>query len=276
MRTVVDVGLHDGSDTAYYLHRGCRVVAVDADPASIEAARARFPEPLAEGRLTLVHAGVAEREGSATFWLHPRRPAWNSFSREIASREDADPRPILVPCRPFRDILAEHGPADFIKIDIEGHDLLCVRDLPRHGPPGVVSAEHNGPETFDALEAAGYREFVVLDQVCFVPLGEPYARRRARHAELRRRLGSRRLADRLRNRLEGWARLEAELDAFRRQGDWTFPDGASGPLPEELPADAWAPREEAEAALVEAQVALSRSGADPYAVWFDVVARRPA
>lgn len=30
---VIDVGMHNGDDTAYYLHRGYRVVAIEANPA---------------------------------------------------------------------------------------------------------------------------------------------------------------------------------------------------------------------------------------------------
>ena len=29
---IFDVGMNNGDDTAYYLHLGCRVVAVEADP----------------------------------------------------------------------------------------------------------------------------------------------------------------------------------------------------------------------------------------------------
>jgi hypothetical protein len=40
-----DVGMNNGDDTAYYLYKGFRVVAVEADPVLVEAARERFAEP---------------------------------------------------------------------------------------------------------------------------------------------------------------------------------------------------------------------------------------
>src|SRR5205807_8636106 len=41
-RTVFDVGMHDGADTAFYLHQGCAVLAIEADPALAAAGRRRF------------------------------------------------------------------------------------------------------------------------------------------------------------------------------------------------------------------------------------------
>jgi len=35
---IYDVGLHNGADTAYYLHRGFRVVTIDANPVLTTAA----------------------------------------------------------------------------------------------------------------------------------------------------------------------------------------------------------------------------------------------
>jgi predicted RNA methylase len=39
---VYDVGLHNGDDTAFYLHQGFRVIAIDADPRAAAAAKQRF------------------------------------------------------------------------------------------------------------------------------------------------------------------------------------------------------------------------------------------
>jgi len=38
---IYDIGLHDGDDTAYYLHKGYRVIAVDADPTMVEGMTVR-------------------------------------------------------------------------------------------------------------------------------------------------------------------------------------------------------------------------------------------
>ena len=41
-RLILDLGMNNGDDTAYYLTRGFRVVALDANPALCEGARKRF------------------------------------------------------------------------------------------------------------------------------------------------------------------------------------------------------------------------------------------
>lgn len=50
---VYDMGLYDGVDTADYLAMGFRVVAVEANPTLVEAARALFTSRLVTGRLIL-------------------------------------------------------------------------------------------------------------------------------------------------------------------------------------------------------------------------------
>ena len=39
---VFDIGMHNGDDTAYYLSRGYRVLAVEANPSLCASARERF------------------------------------------------------------------------------------------------------------------------------------------------------------------------------------------------------------------------------------------
>src|SRR5579871_6024138 len=68
---VFDVGMHRGEDTAYYLHKGYRVVAFEANPSLIEHARIRFREELESGRLTIVPGAITEgTPENATFYVH--------------------------------------------------------------------------------------------------------------------------------------------------------------------------------------------------------------
>lgn len=62
---VFDVGLHNGSDTAYYLHRGYDVVAVEANPRFCALAERRFAPEIAAGRLEIRsgHRGPCGRDG---------------------------------------------------------------------------------------------------------------------------------------------------------------------------------------------------------------------
>ena len=137
---IYDVGLLDGSDTEYYLFRGYKVVAIDANPLMIENARERFATELADGRLTLLNSGIAETSGLATFWVS-EHPPWSSFQENIASRDGVACRPISVAVRPFSAILAEYGVPYYMKIDIEGNDRLCLEALRGTRLPEYLSVE---------------------------------------------------------------------------------------------------------------------------------------
>src|ERR1043166_830477 len=78
---IYDIGVHDGDDTAYYLHRGFRVIAVDADPIMVEACRKRFAEEIRIGRLMLLNVGIGPSRETLRFWLHKRNRPWSSFHR---------------------------------------------------------------------------------------------------------------------------------------------------------------------------------------------------
>ena len=60
---IFDIGLYDGDDTAYYLHQGYRVVAVDANPYMIEGGKQRFAAEIKAGRLTLVNHAISTSGG---------------------------------------------------------------------------------------------------------------------------------------------------------------------------------------------------------------------
>ena len=85
---IYDVGLFNGDDTAYYLFRGYKVVALDANPITIERARSRFSEEIATGRLTLLNIGISEKEGLETlsgFQNNPNgAPSIERLHRETA------------------------------------------------------------------------------------------------------------------------------------------------------------------------------------------------
>src|ERR1051326_5291102 len=69
---VFDVGMNVGMDTAFYLSKGCRVIAVEANPVLCEQARHRFANALRSGQLIIEEVGVADDVGTATFYVNDR------------------------------------------------------------------------------------------------------------------------------------------------------------------------------------------------------------
>ena len=106
---VYDVGMHNGNDTAFYLHHGFRVIAIDANPWAVDAAKRRFRSELTSRRLTILNVGIAETAGTGTFWICEGVSEWSSFYQKTASRLGQKHYAIEVETRRFSDILDEHG-----------------------------------------------------------------------------------------------------------------------------------------------------------------------
>ena len=174
---IYDVGMNNGDDAAYYLHQGFRVIAIDADPRSLEAAKHRFPNELSSGQLTVLNVGIAETAGIATFWICDDFSPWNSFYQKTASRLGYKHHEIEVTTRTFGDILDEYGVPFYLKVDIEGKDLLCIEDLAGRSIPPFISVENKSQDLSETqvssvlllLHKAGYRRFKLISQSDFLP-----------------------------------------------------------------------------------------------------------
>jgi hypothetical protein len=60
---IFDVGMHKGQDTAFYLAKGFRVVAIEANLSLVRWARFRFRREIKRGQLKILNIGVGEKEG---------------------------------------------------------------------------------------------------------------------------------------------------------------------------------------------------------------------
>jgi FkbM family methyltransferase len=164
---VYDIGLHDGGDTGHYLREGCRVVAVDANPQMCSAAEANFRDYIRDGQLRIINRGVAEGNGQLEFWVCDDVSEWSSFHRRVASRNGAKHHAVVVDCIPISEIIAEFGVPDYMKIDIEGNDRICIAGLNTSTAPQYISIEMDhsrGDEDIERLLALGYRGFKVICQ----------------------------------------------------------------------------------------------------------------
>src|SRR4051794_6646259 len=71
--------MHNGDDTEYYLSKGYRVVAVEANPLLCQEAERRFASEIAAGRLSILNVAIAEEEGSAEFYVKRERAPQSSL-----------------------------------------------------------------------------------------------------------------------------------------------------------------------------------------------------
>ena len=164
---VYDIGLHDGRDTGHYLRQGCRVVAIDANPAMCAAAEAAFSDSIQTGQLTVINCGIAERKGQLEFWVCDDATEWSSFDASIASRNGSKHHSVPVECMPIMEIINQFGVPDYMKIDIEANDRICIEHLTRAIAPKFISIEadlENGEQDIQTLFRLGYRHFKVICQ----------------------------------------------------------------------------------------------------------------
>ena len=226
---VLDVGMHNGDDTAYYLARGYDVVAVEANPRLCASAEERFAREIGAGRLSVRNVGIAENSGELEFWVSDQSE-WSSFHRENATKGGAHASAIPVATIRFADLLSELPTPIYVKIDIEMNDPLCLRELGRcNSVPRYVSFEGHPGAAADIqfLARLGYRSFKCVRQNDW---REMVPRNLVWHRGMRKALV------RIRPRSQ---MIATGLQRFHYHGNavqgWRFAAGSSGPLARELP-----------------------------------------
>jgi FkbM family methyltransferase len=264
LNLILDLGLHDAEDTSYYLESGYDVVAVDANPAKCAAATQRFEAEIASGRLEVLNVGIADTGlDDLTFWVSSVSE-WSSFHRDHATKGRATATPIHVPVVSFGELLARYATPLYVKIDIEGNDSFCLREMCRGSTlPGHVSFEVSSGAAADieVLSQSGYQEFKCIRQNDWREITprnmrwQGYARKviaRVNHAY----------------RLHYRAR---RVDGRR------FVAGSSGPLPWTLPGGWWSAQQVQAVCdyLLTIDRELNAGGLSEFE-WFDIHARIPA
>ena len=166
-RVVFDLGMNNGDDSEYYLKKGYRVIAVDANPVLCERARQRFAQACAQGRLEVVHAAIWSHQTTEHFHVNLDNDHWSSLDPAWAGRENSRTRAVPVECLPISLLFARFGVPFYLKIDVEGADELVLDSLaPLPVLPPYLSLEdcRFGYRYMEKLAALGYRSFQLLDQ----------------------------------------------------------------------------------------------------------------
>lgn len=157
---IYDVGANDGADTAHYLSRGFRVVAIEANPALARRLRKRFAQ---DARVIVLNVGVGPREGVQPFYVNAKNDEWSAFDPEMGQRGGRSTT-IPVECVRFPSILAEYGVPYYLKVDIERADVHCIEALDPSDLPEFTSIEAHSLGYLATLYTLGYRRFKVVDQ----------------------------------------------------------------------------------------------------------------
>jgi FkbM family methyltransferase len=154
-----DIGAHVGNRTRALARLGCRVVAVEPQPAMAAALR------VVVGRLPgveIVEAAVSDRIGRAQLAVSERTPTvstlaadWREARRHERGFDRVDWNVSLdVETTTLDALIARFGVPVFVKLDIEGGEAAALAGLSQ--PIRTVSFEFL-PQALDAVRACGTR-----------------------------------------------------------------------------------------------------------------------
>lgn len=218
---IYDVGLHHGQDTDFYLKKGYRVVAFEADPANAAFCQLRFAAEIADGRLTIVEGAITENtssnghRGKVKFYRNADHSLWGSTSEDWAMRNEVmgtTNEIISVAAIDFTSCLEKYGIPHYLKADIVGSETICLKALLGFkNRPDYISVRSEKlvfrklEQEFDLLEELGYGRFKAVKQE--------------------------------------FERVQPQMPSTNGTRSYTFEEGASGPFGEETRGE-WKSRDE--------------------------------
>jgi len=123
-KLIIDLGMHKCEDTSFYLSKGYRVVAVDADPNLVESAKNRFSSYYKAGDFEIIQNAISGTDGEEVTFHISQKTLWNSLKSEISERESELMVKITVKTITLASIIKKFGAPHYCKIDIEGFEFL--------------------------------------------------------------------------------------------------------------------------------------------------------
>lgn len=173
---IFDVGMHQGEDTEYYLKRGFKVIAIEANPELVQDNKKIFSQEIARGDLIIVEGAIVDDQSLKTvkFYVNEDSSVWGTVVPDFAERNEqlgTRNKIVEVNAIDFKSCLRKHGIPYFMKIDIEGADLFCLKSLESFSnKPTYLSIESDKVSfeklliEIELLERLGYSSFKAVQQ----------------------------------------------------------------------------------------------------------------
>lgn len=173
---IFDFGLHHGEDSAYYLAKGYRVVAFEADPSSIEFCRRRFHTEVAGGKLRIIEGAITADPAASEvrFYVNRSKPVWSTSNASWVKRNrrwGMRVEEVVAETIDVRSAFLHFGIPHFLKMDIEGVERTILQALQAFGSTPPYLSLESEKKDFDALlddlellTKLGYSRFKVVQQ----------------------------------------------------------------------------------------------------------------
>src|SRR5208337_3963175 len=135
---IYDIGMHKGEDTEFYLRKGFRVIAFEADPDLVRSCRSRLKEFIEQGQLTIIEGAIVDPDAieagqkKVEFYKNCADSVWGTVRidwTERNARLGTSSSMVEVGVINLASVIQEYRVPHFMKIDIEGCDMVCINAL---------------------------------------------------------------------------------------------------------------------------------------------------
>ena len=149
---IFDIGANIGNKTDLFHQLGARVIAVEPDQLNFKLLLKRFHN---KRSVTLLPYAVSDKNGFSTFFIEAPGSAFNTLSdkwkdvlgNKSLNRWEVDKQfgqKLEVKTVTLDQLINDYGKPGYIKIDVEGHELACIKGLSQKITN--ISFEANLPE----------------------------------------------------------------------------------------------------------------------------------
>ena len=171
-QVIFDFGANSGQNIKYFLSRADKVIAIEANPVLCAALRADFSEDIASGQLVIENYVITDVDTLTSKFVNFYISNTNSvLSQFPIPKNIGDFTKIELPSATASQIVRQHLHEGenllYIKIDLEGYDVLILKNLFCNGIyPEYISAESHSIETFASILNCGeYKAFALVEGI---------------------------------------------------------------------------------------------------------------
>jgi len=165
-KIIYDIGANNGDDTAFYLAKGFKTIAVEANPKLCVDIEDKFSAAIGSGELVVENVGVAENSSTLPFYVNSF-DSWSSFHKASKAANTNNYDVVSVETQPLSEIVEKHGTPHYIKLDIEGFELKAVstlNSLEEQAPFLSFEINEDWKEILQTMKKLGYKKFQIVRQ----------------------------------------------------------------------------------------------------------------